>query len=98
MDDGRHEQHDLAKYPDGTMPDPTTIRLDDELKAAVQAEAKRAGISSSKWITQAVVFQLAWVAAVRVVNAGASPEVLGDPDEVARLLANLANRKRPLLE
>jgi hypothetical protein len=49
--------------------------------------------SVSEFIRQAVVAQLAWDRALRVVQAGADAATLDDVDRLAKLLAEIASRK-----
>ena len=76
------------------LPDvrPTTIRLDDALRVAVDAEARRRGVSTSDYIRQATVAQLAWDYATRVAEAGGDLEAMADPSVVAAMLNEYARK------
>ena len=76
------------------LPDvrPTTIRLDDETRAAIEREAKRHEISASDYIRQAITTRLAWDRAIQVAQAGGRLEQMADPGLFAAMLNEYARK------
>ena len=68
------------------------FRLPAELKERVQREAQLAGISYSEYIRNALIASLAWLDAVRAVEAGIDPQVLSSPERMIALLGELNRR------
>lgn len=71
----------------------TSVRFDDATDAAIRREAELTGASVSDFIRTAVVFRLAWIAALRAASQGADPKALADPDTLAEDLGRMAKRR-----
>lgn len=70
---------------------PTTVRLDDALRAELEAEAARRGLTTSELTRQALVMVLAWFRIIRLMEAGATPEHAADPELMRDALTRLAD-------
>lgn len=69
---------------------PTTIRLDDETRAAVDRRAKQHGVSTADYIRQALTSRLAWDRALETAKAGGDLDQLADPALFAAMLNEYA--------
>lgn len=78
------------------LPDvrPTTIRLDDAMRAEVERVCGQRGISTSDYIRQAIIARLAWDYAIGAAKAGADLDALADLNLFAAMLNEYAERQK----
>jgi predicted transcriptional regulator len=64
----------------------TSLRMPEELKALVDEQAARLGLTQAEYAREALLVYTAWHRALDAVEAGADVEDLRDPAVVARFL------------
>lgn len=71
------------------------FRIPDDLRAQVQEQADRGGVSFSEYVRQSLYIRLAWTAAIDHVQAGVHPAHLTDLEWVARHLRAISQAEPP---
>jgi hypothetical protein len=74
---------------------PTTVRFDEPTLIGAQRAAKKAEMSLSEFIRQAVAVRCAWLTALEAVEAGGDPGALTETDPLIHALRSIEREKPP---
>lgn len=72
----------------------TSVRLDESLMQAVQAEAARQGTNPSDFIRQAIVIRIAMLTAARAIQQGVPVDTMSNADAMIQALTDAERRAR----
>lgn len=79
-----------------SMADPTSIRLDDQLKADAQLEADALGVTLADFIRQSIAMRVGFILALRLVLEGEDAREMLDGEALLAALRRAVRDLQPL--